>query len=143
MQQLFCQRLDLVGEGGRAQQVLTTRRQLGQHATDVVDKAHIQHAVSFIQHQNFNLIELHRVLVFEIQQTARRCHQHVHAAAQLHHLWVDADATENDQRANVEIAAVVTHVLTNLRRQLTGWGQDQRTNRTTAFGVRLVFYQQL
>ncbi len=143
MQQLFRQRLDLVGEGRGEEQVLTTRRQLGQHAANVVNKAHIEHAVGFVQHQNFDVIQLHRVLVFQIQQTARRCHQHVHAAAQLHHLRVDADPAEHHQRANVEIAAVVTHVLANLRGQLAGWGEDQRTNRTTAFGVRLVFYQQL
>ena len=103
-----------------------------------MNKAHVEHAVGFVQYQNFDVIQLHRVLVFQIQQTARRCHQHVHAAAQLHHLRVDADPAEHHQRANVEIAAV----LTNLRGQLAGWGEDQRTNRTTAFGVRLIFYQQ-
>ena len=142
MQQLFRQRLDLVGEGRGEEQVLTTRGQLGQHATNIVDKAHVEHAVGLVQHQNFDAIELHRVLVFQIQQPARRCYQHVHAAAQLHHLRVNADATENHQRADVEIAAIVTHVLTNLRRQLAGWGQDQGADRTTAFGVRLIFYQQ-
>ena len=142
MQQLFRQRLDLVGEGRGEEQILTTRRQLGQHATNVVNKAHVEHAVGFVQYQNFDVIQLHRVLVFQIQQTARRCHQYVHAAAQLHHLRVDADTAEHHQRANVEIAAVVTHVLTNLRGQLAGWGEDQRTNRTTAFCVRLIFYQQ-
>ena len=143
MQQLFRQCLDLVGESRGEEQVLTTRRQLRQHAANVVDEAHIQHTVGFVQHQNFDVIELHRVLVFQIQQTPRRCHQHVHAAAQLHHLWVNAYPAENHQRTNVEVAAVFTHVLANLGRQFAGWGEDQRTHRTTAFGVRLVFYQQL
>ncbi|WP_231106146.1 DEAD/DEAH box helicase, partial [Enterobacter asburiae] len=44
MQQLFRQRLDLVGEGRGEEQVLTTRGQLGQHATNIVDKAHVEHA---------------------------------------------------------------------------------------------------
>ena len=143
MQQLFRQRLDLVGEGRGEEQVLTTRRQLRQHAANVVDEAHVQHTVGFVQHQDFDVIELHRVLVFQIQQTPRCCHQHVHAAAQLHHLRVNAYPAENYQRTNVEVAAVFTHVLANLGRQLAGWGEDQRTHRTTAFGVRLVFYQQL
>jgi len=143
MQQFFRQRLDLIREGGREQQVLTTRWQLSQHATNVVDKAHIQHAVSFVQHQDFDAIKLQGILVLKIQQTTRRCHQHVHATAQLHHLRVNTYSTENHQRANVEIAAVLTHVLTNLGRQLTRWGEDQGTHRTTSFGVRLIFYQQL
>ena len=107
-----------------------------------MDKAHVEHAVGFVQHQNFNLVQLHRILVLQIQQATWSRNQNVDAAAQLHHLRVDAYPAENHQRTNVEIAAIVTHVLTNLRRQLAGWGQDQGADRTTAFGVRLVFYQQ-
>ncbi|STV41259.1 Uncharacterised protein [Klebsiella pneumoniae] len=51
------QALDLVGEGRREQQVLSTRRQFGQYATDVMDKAHIQHTVRFVQHEDFNFIK--------------------------------------------------------------------------------------
>ncbi|MNS88208.1 hypothetical protein D3C72_1221740 [compost metagenome] len=71
-QQFFRQPFDLVGEGRGEQQVLTTCRQFRQHATNIVDKAHIQHTVRFIQHQDFNLIQFDRVLMFQIQQTARR-----------------------------------------------------------------------
>jgi N-glycosylase/DNA lyase len=77
--------------------------------------------------------------VFQIQQTTRRCHQDIDAAAQLHHLRVNAHAAENHQRANVQIFAVITHVLADLRRQFARWRQDQRTHRTTAFRVRLFF----
>ncbi len=56
MQQLFSQRFDLVGEGRGEQQVLTARRELSQHAANIVDKAHVEHAVGFVQHQNFDVI---------------------------------------------------------------------------------------
>ena len=71
MQQFLGQALDLVGEGRREQQVLSTRRQFGQYATDVMDKAHIQHTVRFVQHEDFNFIKTDGVLMFKIQQTAR------------------------------------------------------------------------
>ena len=142
-QQFFGQRFNFVGEGGGEQQVLTLSRQLGQHATDVMDEAHIQHAVGFIKHQNLNLIEFHGVLMFQIQQAAWGCHQHVHAATQFHHLWVNTHTTENHQRTNVQVAAVFANVFANLRGQLTGWGQDQRTHRATALHVRLTRNQRL
>ncbi len=142
VQQLVGQRLDVVGEGRGEQQVLTLGRQLGQHAADVVDKAHVEHAVGFVQHQNFDLGQVNRVLVFQIQQTARRCHQDVDAAAQLHHLRVDADAAEHHQRTQVQVLAVGTHVFADLRGQFAGWRQDQRTHRATALGVRLVMLAQ-
>ena len=103
-----------------------------------MNKAHIQHAVSFIQHQDFNLIQFHRILVLQIEQTTRSSDQHIYAATQLHHLRVNADAAEDHQRANIQILTVITDVFANLGRQFAGWREDQRTNRTTAFTMRLI-----
>ncbi|MNC13924.1 hypothetical protein D3C75_616850 [compost metagenome] len=64
VQQLFSQTFNIVREGRGEQQVLATSRQFCQHATDIVDKAHVQHAVSFIQYQDFYLVEFNCVLVF-------------------------------------------------------------------------------
>ena len=143
VQQFLGQALDLVGEGRREQQVLSTRRQFGQYATDVMDKAHIQHAVRFVQHEDFNFIKTDGVLMFKIQQTARGGDEDVDAAAQLHHLRVDTHAAEDHQRANIQVFTVIADVLAHLRRQLTGRGQDQRAHRTTALCVRLILDQAL
>ncbi len=62
-----------------------------------MNKAHIEHAIGFIQHQDFDLREINRILMRQIQQTTWRCHQHVNAAAQFHHLRINADATKHDQ----------------------------------------------
>ncbi|CCK17878.1 hypothetical protein BN136_3888 [Cronobacter universalis NCTC 9529] len=142
-QQFFRQRFNVVGERRGEQQVLTLRRQLRQHAADVVNKAHVQHTVGFIKHQHFHLVELHGVLVFEIEQTARRCDQHIHAAAQFHHLRVDAHAAEDHQRADIEIFAVFAHVLAHLGCQFARRGQDQRAHRAATVRVRLVRRQAL
>ena len=143
VQQFLGQALDLVGEGGREQQVLSTRRQFSQYATDVMDKAHIQHAVRFVQHKDFHAIKADRVLMFEVQQTARGGNEDVDATAQLHHLRVDAHAAEYHQRANIQVLAVIADVLAHLRRQLTGRGQDQRAYRTATLCVRLFVNQAL
>ena len=108
-----------------------------------MDKAHIQHTVGFVQHQHFDFVEAHGVLMFKIQQATRRCHQDIDAAAQLHHLRINAHAAEHHQRANVEVFAVIPDVLANLRRQLARWGQDQRAHRATPFSMRLLLDQML
>lgn len=66
-----------------------------------MDKAHIQHTVRFVQHEDFNFIKTDGVLMFEVQQTARGGDEDVDAAAQLHHLRVDTHAAEDHQRANI------------------------------------------
>ncbi|CCJ88038.1 hypothetical protein BN133_4415 [Cronobacter dublinensis 582] len=142
-QQFFRQRFDVVGEGRGEQQVLTLRRQLRQHAANVVNKAHVEHAVGFVEHQHFDLVEFHRVLVFKIQQTARGGDKHIHAAAQFHHLRVDAHAAKYHQRADIEIFAVFAHVLAHLGCQFARRGQDQRAHRATALRVRLTGGQAL
>ncbi len=143
VQQFFRQPFDLIGEGGGEEQVLAASRQFCQHAANIVDEAHVEHTVGFVEHQDFNAVELHGVLMFQIEQTARGGYQHVHAAAQFHHLWVNAHATKHHQRTDIEIAAVLTHVLTHLGGEFTGRGQDQGAHRATAFGVRLFLDQTL
>ncbi|MNV38024.1 hypothetical protein D3C71_1295620 [compost metagenome] len=143
VQQLVGQPFDIVGEGRREQQVLTLGRQLGQHAADIMDKAHIQHAVGFVQHQNFNFGQVNGALVFQIQQATRCCHQNVDAAAQFHHLRVDAHTTKYHQRTQAQIFAVGFDVFADLRCQLTGWRQDQRAYRTAAFDRMVMLTQQL
>ena len=55
VEQAICQPLDLVGEGGGEQQVLSLLGQYRKNLFDVANKAHIQHAIGFIQYQNFNV----------------------------------------------------------------------------------------
>ena len=49
---------------------------------DVVDEAHVEHAVGFVEHEHLDLVEAHRALLDEIEQAAGRGDQHVDAAAQ-------------------------------------------------------------
>ena len=46
-----------------------------------MDKAHIQHTVRFVQHEDFNFIKTDGVLMFEVQQTARGGDEDVDAAS--------------------------------------------------------------
>ena len=137
MQQLFGQCFNVVREGRREQQVLAFCRQFCQHAANIVNEAHVEHTICFIQHQNFDVIQFYRVLMFQVEQTARRGHQDIDTTAQFHHLRIDAHAAKHHQRTNVQVLAVVAHVFANLRGEFTGWREDQRAYRATPFRMWL------
>lgn len=50
--------LDLLRHGGREQCQLTLGRSMIQDPLDIVDKAHFQHFIGFIQHQSLEAVEL-------------------------------------------------------------------------------------
>ena len=51
---------DLLRHGGREEQRLPLARQLADDAADVVDEAHVEHAVGFVEHEDFDAIEVQR-----------------------------------------------------------------------------------
>jgi hypothetical protein len=73
-------------------------RCLGQQAddaADVVDEAHVEHAVGFVQHQDLDVAQVDGLLLHVVEQPARRRDDDVHAAAQVLDLRVDVDAAED------------------------------------------------
>jgi hypothetical protein len=53
-----CEIGDLTRHRGREEQRLALARQLGHDPADVMDEAHVEHAVGFVEHEDFNAIEL-------------------------------------------------------------------------------------
>ena len=77
--------------------VCRSLRQHGDDALDVVDEAHVEHAVGFVEHQHLDLVEAQRALVDEVEQAARRGHQHVDAVRQRTDLLVDRHAADGER----------------------------------------------
>ena len=60
-------------------------RCFGQHGddlADVVDEAHVEHAVGFVEHEDFDLVEAHGALTAQVEQAAGRGDEHVDAVRQ-------------------------------------------------------------
>ncbi len=89
---------DLIRKCGGEQQSLACVIfwQQSHHFADVMDEAHIQHAVCFVQHQYLDLRQVYGLLADVIQQSARCCHQDVDALSKLRYLGIDLYATEDD-----------------------------------------------
>ena len=125
VQQAVGQSLDLVRERGREQQALLLGRENGQHALDVMHKAHVQHAVGLVQHEELDLAQVEVALLMVVQQAAGRGDQDVDAIAQARQLRAHAHATEHDHGLDGQVLAVDAHAFFDLGGQFTRGGQNQ------------------
>ena len=99
LQHLVGEPLDLLREGGGEQQALTLGRQQREDALDVGDEAHVEHAVGLVQHQDFDLTEVDRLLFDVVEQAARGGDDDFDATAQFHLLRPDVHPAVNAHRA--------------------------------------------
>ena len=111
--------------------------QHGQHATDVVDEAHVQHAIGFVEHEVFDLRQIDGALLMVVEQSAWGGDQNVNTATQCVNLWVHAHATKMTKDRSGKYFAIAAHAFLNLRGQLASGGQDQGPNRALGTGAVL------
>ena len=62
---------------------------------DVVDEAHVEHAVGFVEHEDLDMREVERALAVVVEQAPGRGDEDVDAAPQLVDLRLHADAAEH------------------------------------------------
>ncbi|MPN07998.1 hypothetical protein SDC9_155274 [bioreactor metagenome] len=143
VQQAVGQLADLVGEGRGEQQVLTLFGQEGEYFADVADEAHVEHAVGFVEYEDLHTRQVERTLAGVIEQASRSGHQDVHALFQGTDLRVDVDPTEHHHRTERQVFAIGLHRLFDLRRELTGGGQDQAAWPARRMRMDMVLRQQM
>ena len=124
-QQAVGQVADLVAEGGGKQQRLLLLGHQGQHLLDVMDEAHVQHAVGFVEHQDLHLAQVQRALAGVVQQAAGGGHQDVDAAAQFFNLRAHADTAEHHHGGEFEVFAVEANAFLDLGGEFARRGHDQ------------------
>ena len=135
VQQALGEFANFVAEGGRKKQGLLLLGQERQHFFNVVDEAHVQHAVGFVEHQGLHGGQVQLALTLQIQQAAGSGHQNIHALAQRADLRVHADAAKHHGGAQLQVFAVGLCGLFNLRRQLAGGRHDEHADAGAAKAV--------
>ena len=135
VQQTIGQRLDLVAERGGEQQALLLLGQHREHLLDVVDEAHVEHAIGFVEHEDLHMAQVERALLVVVEQAAGRGHEDVDATAQLVDLRLHADAAEHHHARQRQVLAVGAHALFDLRGEFARGREDQRTDGDAAFRV--------
>jgi len=94
--------LDACRDRGREKERLALLGDFGQNAFDVGREAHVEHAVRFIEHKNFDLVEFHVALLGKVEQPARRGDGDVHALGERINLGALTDAAINDNVAQLK-----------------------------------------
>ena len=120
---------DLLGESRREEQVLPLRRQEREDLADVVDEAHVEHAIGFIEHQDLDLAQINRLLLHVVEQAAGRGDEDVDPAAQGVDLRIDTDPAVDGDRLQLHVLAVRAHAVLDLRAQLARWRDHQAADR--------------
>ena len=111
--------------GGREQQRLPLRRELGDDLTDVADEAHVEHAVGFVEHEHLDFAETNRVALDQIEQAARRGDQHVDAVRQRADLRSHVDAADGERGLDAQVPAVGAEAVEDLAGEFAGRAQHQ------------------
>ena len=124
--------LDLGRHRGGKEQRLLLLRQAIDHAADVVQKAHVEHTVRLVEHEDLNPGEIGQPLADEVVEPARRGDEHVHAALQRGRLRGLAHAAEHDGVLERQAASVLFKAFEDLQRQLPRGGEHQRAHRPPA-----------
>ena len=128
---------DLGGHGGGEEQGLLLLGQPLENFPHVVDKAHVQHPVGLVQHENLQGIQGDKALVVEVHQAAGGGHQNVYPLFQGLHLGVLAYAAEDDGVAQLQVFAIGVEALADLDGQLPGGGEDKGPNGPPGAGLGL------
>ena len=119
--------------GGGEQQRLARLRALARHRDDVVEEAHVQHAVGFVQHQRVERVELQAFARQVVHHAARRAHHDVRAVLQRRELAAQRHAAA--QRHDLDVV-LGTRQPADLGRHLVGQlarrAQHQRLHREAA-----------
>ena len=130
-------RLDFLRHGRREHQRLPLPGDQGDHAPDIVDESHVQHAVGLVQDEDLDLADAQDALVDQVEQPPRRGDEDIHALPDRLDLRMLADAAENDRVPQSGELAVNAEALVNLGGQLAGGRQDQRANGRAGRSVRV------
>ena len=124
--QALGQAADFTGEGGAGHQGLAVARQALGDVLDVLDEAHVEHAVGFVEHQHLDVVEHGLAALQVVDQAAGRGDQDVQRAAQGLDLGRIGHATHDAGDGEpLHMAAVVGGSLGDLHRQLAGGHQHQ------------------
>ena len=108
--------------------------QFGNDLPDVVDEAHVQHAVGLIKNQELDLVELQAVALDEVEQPPGRRHHYLDAGHHRTDLASHRDTADRQRRGQAHMAAISIEAVQDLPRQFTGRAQHQHA---AGFGLRL------
>jgi hypothetical protein len=90
-----------------------------------VDEPHVEHAVGFVEHEDFDAIERNGTVLHQVEQPSRGRDQDVDAGRQRTDLGIDGHAADGERHLRTQIAAVGPKTFDDLGGKLARRAQDQ------------------
>ena len=125
MQHVLRQALHFRGHGGAEEQRLALLRQAREHAADIGQEAHVEHAVGLVDHQHVERVEARVVGGHVVEQSTGRGDDHVYAGAEGALLGSGTDAAEHRRAGDLGEARELHELFVDLRSQLARGRQHQ------------------
>ena len=116
---------DGVGDRGREEQRLAVLRAVIDDAGDVLDEAHVQHAVDFVHDQHLDGLQVQDLLLMQVEQAARGRDDDIDAFFERLDLGAVAYAAVEERGAGAEVLAVLLEVLVDLDGELARRDEDE------------------
>eukprot|EP00968_Pinguiococcus_pyrenoidosus_P011761 scaffold977_cov253-Pinguiococcus_pyrenoidosus.AAC.22 len=101
-------------------------------APDLRLEAHVQHAVGLVENQETAALEAHAAALEHVHEASGRRHQEITAALAVRGLRAEVRTAVDDHRSDARPIAKPLRLFVDLRRELSGRGEDER------HGARLV-----
>jgi hypothetical protein len=134
-QEVLGQSPEMRAERGAEEQALALGWQPLEDPPDVVDETHVQHAVSLIQHEDCDVVEVDGALSDVVEESARGGHDDLDAGTQGLDLPTHGHAAEDRRGSHGTVSTVRPDRLLDLQGQLSGRHHDQGAYADPAMGA--------
>ena len=125
MQELFGQLGDFRRHGGREEQCLAVERDHLADAFNVRNETHVEHAVGFVNDEDFYTGQKQLAAFEMVEQAARRCDEDIDSAFEFAVLIFKRHAANQKGDRQFVVDAIFDEVLFNLRSQFACWLKNE------------------
>ena len=113
--------------GCREKQHLPLGGHLFQNFIDTVGEAHVEHLVGFVHNDGADVVEMHHAPMNQVDKSARRGDDDMHAVAERANLALDArPAVYGEHPQSVDISRIIVEVAGNLQAQFARRAENER-----------------
>ena len=123
---------DFAGHRRREQKRQALLGQIGNELAHILDEAHVEHAVGFVDDERGAFVEAHLFLAHQIEQAARCGDENIDAVAHRFDLLALAHAAKDDGVAQMQMAAIGFQTVTDLHGQFARRREDERAHAVRA-----------
>src|SRR5262249_33730552 len=116
---------DVLRHGGGEQQRLMCAADRTSDAAHVMDEAHVEHSIGFVEDEDLYAIETDMTLAHQIEEAAKGRNEEVDTAGKRIDLRLLVDSAIDQRLLQMQVPTISAKAIADLDGELAGWRQDQ------------------